>query len=100
MISNPLRYIEAEMVSAIQEDRPIHSVLVESHLWEGFLLQLDLPGDLKKLKILDGQEIVKNHMDRLRKTVWFDDECPFAFRKNDFIQGCRVMLYQKRNNVE
>ena len=94
IVENPLRFVEDELIKNVVEDRPFQTVLIESNLFDGLLLQIDPPGEISKIESLDGQDIVKHYFKRLLKTVFFDDETLFQIRKNQYIQGVRVILYQ------
>ena len=98
MKSTPLESVQDAIIQSLEEDRPIHSVLICPQAWLGFLLQIDRPEkyeDLKKLECIDGQEIVQRYMKRVLRCSFFDSEVPFHFKLNTHINDVRVILYSE-----
>lgn len=96
MRHSPLRIIEMALHSSLHPNQPIRTVLIGPDLWLGFLLQLDLPqksSELKKLTYIDGNEVIKYHMEIVRKSANYYEEYPFFFKQNNYIEGVRVLLY-------
>ena len=98
MALTPLRIVQDAIIGSLCPDQSLRTVLVNSKLWLGLLVQLDRPEfseDLKTIKWLDGQTIVKKHMERVRNSTNYDEMDPFIIKCNDYIDGVRVVLGPK-----
>jgi len=92
--------IEDGIIAILESDRYIHSVLLDPKMWKGFILELDLPikiEDFEKNFSIQGNDIVENHMKRLKRMAFYDNEIPFFFKRNSYIQGIQIISYSLTN---